>query len=939
MIANAIMFANPTVKVYHSLPPPREDLEEVLAFIFMGSAKPTQEDFERSPMLVRRNQVAKALEWLKLNHADYGDLIISQKDLEAYPLSGVPVEVDFRKVPDGTDPTDKDPLEMSKHETDIEQGTTDGPCPFVVRGLTGPQYMNLSMKSMKAHALRHLETQGKMLGIGHEATPQSMYHNPQAYPQMFPWLFPYGLGGIGQLRHAKIMSEREHKRRLLLYHDKRFQTDLYFPMIAFNHEQMKSNVTGSFLFAKRKDFETVSSRIAQINPNVLTSVAEKMKDGGTFKPVTEDEKACNALLDDIDHVGAFSDGFLTSKKRMRNEIWALIAAKGAPNWFITFSPTDNRHPLCLYFADQDIKFSPTLRESKERDQLILTNPVAAARFFHTLVSLVIKHVLGFESELGTGLYGDPSAYYGTVEQQGRLTLHLHLMLWIKNSLSPQEIRDRLTSKDGAFQKALIDYLESAFKGEFATGSMEQVKAEVNAKVASNPSGHPEGYLDPTMTLPSPPPTQICSHTDSADPDCPHCRNLSTWMRHLREETDDILLRSNVHSCRVQRKLNDNDIKASTKGGDLTMQSLAKGCLDKDGVCASRFPRDIVTETTIDEDDGHILMKKLEEWVNTFTPDLSYLLRCNTDVTSLLSGTSIKAIVAYVTDYITKVSLKSHQIFSAAYDMYERNAEALFEGDVHDGARKMLLKICNNLSAKMELGSPMASMYLLGNPDHYTSHKFVPFFWRRYVARVKADWPEPTEPHSKSTSEVDSIEDEPVLLSIKDGELQGKSAVDDYAMRPNIYTNVSLYDWVQYSVKRKIPRKRSAKAEEAIIDDDLHSDIDGEYADDPSADETEEVGNGIYSRFQSAHPQHKSHEVKCILQSDTGSIPNFLGGSLPRKTQGDHEYYCMTMLCLFKPWRTGKDLKSGTQLWSDAFYAEQFSPFFMAVMKNMNLRYE
>ncbi|KAM6493797.1 hypothetical protein JOM56_010158 [Amanita muscaria] len=33
---------------------------------------------------------------------------------------------------------------------------------------------------------------------------------------------------------------------------------------------------------------------------------------------------------------------------------------------------------------------------------------------------------------------------------------------------------------------------------------------------------------------------------------------------------------------------------------------------------------------------------------------------------------------------------------------------------------------------MEMGSPMASLYLLGNPDHYTGHQFVNVFWKNYV---------------------------------------------------------------------------------------------------------------------------------------------------------------------------------------------------------------
>ena len=30
---------------------------------------------------------------------------------------------------------------------------------------------------------------------------------------------------------------------------------------------------------------------------------------------------------------------------------------------------------------------------------------------------------------------------------------------------------------------------------------------------------------------------------------------------------------------------------------------------------------------------------------------------------------------------------------------------------------------------------MASMYLLENPDHYTSHQFIPFWWKLYVNEI------------------------------------------------------------------------------------------------------------------------------------------------------------------------------------------------------------
>jgi hypothetical protein len=158
----------------------------------------------------------------------------------------------------------------------------------------------------------------------------------------------------------------------------------------------------------------------------------------------------------------------------------------------------------------------------------------------------------------------------------------------------------------------------------------------------------------------------------------------------------------------------------------TVKQGPKGCLDRNGICRARFPREVHERTTVDETDGHVSVKKLEAYMNTFTPCLTYLMCCNTDVTSLSSSTSIKAIVSYISDYITKPTLKTHQIFSSMYDVFERNKLQL-GNDVKtesDASRRLILKIVNSLNAKMEIGSPMASMYLLGNPDHYTSHQFI-----------------------------------------------------------------------------------------------------------------------------------------------------------------------------------------------------------------------
>jgi hypothetical protein len=74
---------------------------------------------------------------------------------------------------------------------------------------------------------------------------------------------------------------------------------------------------------------------------------------------------------------------------------------------------------------------------------------------------------------------------------------------------------------------------------------------------------------------------------------------------------------------------------------------------------------------------------------------------------------------------------------------------------------------------------------------------------------------------------------------------------------------------------------------------------------------------IFFEFMDGHPLYRTHHVNCLPESEE-YVPNFVGGMLPRSDQGDREYYCSTMLTLFKPWRHGKDLRTNDESWDDAF---------------------
>ncbi|KAJ7111113.1 hypothetical protein C8R44DRAFT_633493, partial [Mycena epipterygia] len=263
----------------------------------------------------------------------------------------------------------------------------------------------------------------------------------------------------------------------------------------------------------------------------------------------------------------------------------------------------------------------------------------------------IKHVLGVGTD-HPGLYGETDAYYGTVEQQGRLTLHMHMLLWIKNALSPQEIRDKILLPDSAFQKDMIAYLESCHVGEFLSGTMADIKAKVPYQNKERRGIHD----DPTQTLPVAPPP-LC--TDCMGALCENCKDIRNWWVSYESTVDDLVLRSNVHSCR--KPVAGTDLSKPINPGS-RMKTEVRGCLRRDGTCSARFPREVFIKSEVDPEDGAINVKKLEPMINCVTPDLTYCLRCNTDVTSLLSGTSIKAVVAYISDYVTKATLKLYHIF-------------------------------------------------------------------------------------------------------------------------------------------------------------------------------------------------------------------------------------------------------------------------------------
>ncbi|KAF8809762.1 hypothetical protein BYT27DRAFT_7093748 [Phlegmacium glaucopus] len=503
-----------------------------------------------------------------------------------------------------------------------------------------------------------------------------------------------------------------------------------------------------------------------------------------------------------------------------------------------------------------------------------------------------------------------------------------MLLWIRGSLSPDEIRSRILKPDSEFRYKLVEYLESSHAGDFMSGDKESVMAAVET-VSQN-----KDYKNPTETLPEPPPP---SCPNSPCKDCVQCTSLSGWWSKFKFTVDDLLLKSNIHKCSSNRN----------KDGSQNKGRPYKGCLDNIwGKCRARFPRAVFSKTEIDDETGNISIKKKESWLNTFTYVVTYLFRCNTDITSLRSGTAIKGVLLYVSNYVTKPALKTHVIFDTVRSMFQRHTE-MIGGDEsrNDKARKLMTKIVNSLSAKMEMGSPMACMYLLGNPDHYTNQLFSPFYWQMFVNEARRPWDcKLLDPRSSKSVSINAGNEETgtqlsdkVTILKRNGRVVGLSPVHDYIFRPAELENLSLYDWIsRYQREKKALRK--SKVVHLEDDSDVGVDSDDGFIDLQEQQKSKRYKNSKTTllTFLGDHPLAETHGARKLKKVH---IPNFVGQTLPRCDQGDRDYYCSVMLTFFKPWRTGLDLKDGDHSWDEIFQSYTFLPRHNELMKNMNIRYE
>jgi hypothetical protein len=250
----------------------------------------------------------------------------------------------------------------------------------------------------------------------------------------------------------------QHK---LNYYDGRFQTDPSFIYAAFTIAQTKERLVMTHLlykkvFSNRSTVETNSVTSAELKES-LTSLA---KNKTLYNQGPASDKTLK-VVKNASIVGAKITGSVFERSACRPELLGLVTDKGLPNVFITLNPSDLENPIVSFWNgivtggtdEPAMKFNlDTLvgdfPKKPERAKIVGNNPVLPAIFFDTVMNAFLTSFLGYEintetpptslkkgkllnETIFTGIDSRGlKAFYGTVECQGRGSLHLHLLTWL-----------------------------------------------------------------------------------------------------------------------------------------------------------------------------------------------------------------------------------------------------------------------------------------------------------------------------------------------------------------------------------------------------------------------------------------------------------------------------------------------------------------------------
>ena len=931
---HVIIFPQHPETVSNLMPAALSDIIAPICVIFCGSTKPSLQWLKEKarPLVVRREAVLKALQWLRTHNLLYRDVVIDavrlsalpEEDVLNYNVEHVPLSIASRTLVSRYDATE------FATTSDVSPPDSDEQVQFESVIITDIE-AHAPSHQLKAAALRHAKQGGSFIKVPHDPDPVNEFFNPSMFPMLYPTLFPYGIGGFEDRRRVVPIGLDNHIKHMLTLADKRFQQHYSFMFVAFNILQRRKLLLHTSLRVGRNNFDSWAKRFACVSTEAINSLVSRASNGDQLTPTTDDERLAFGLMKEVKAISSHVPGSPESRLTMRNEIRANVLSLGVPSFFLTVNPADVYSPIVKFLAGNDIDVDNLLPDQVptywEQAGVVACNPCIAAEFFDTYINAFISAILRYDPKQRStqpGILGVTKAYYGCVEAQGRGSLHCHMVVWVHGGLTSDEIRDRALA-DHRWRDRLIEFLDDTI--------CNVIPADPDPLMSLQSSQyHPCAVRGVNVII------------DSTSED-----TLKGRLKDLR----NVVLQSQCHS-------HTGTCYKNHRSGD---KKQCRFNLDENNTQPKTF---------FNEELGSFVMCHLNGMVNNYCPTISEPTRCNTDLKFMTSGDAVKSVLHYITDYITKTGNKSHVSFGALEVALKKLGDYdPTDTDTELRAKRMLQKCVYAILSHQELSSQQVAAYLKGYGDHYSSHRYRNLYWTAFERSVNADDPSPecydqqgssaaednevasTSEDTDDDNESDVLsgdaviseqmgpilgnedEDEDITIAANNNGtvVQCSSQVHDYQFRAPALAHLSVWNFI--SCVDKVANRVSQQY--------IYNYITGDEEDDELNDGDEDMDNvgghkylnqdgqpfnsqgmqrGRTLQTFQLDPKHMQSSKKAQrVRSDpsTHYIPVPIGPALPRRDVGPlYARYCRLMLILFKPWRMASDLRDAGETWAEAF---------------------
>jgi hypothetical protein len=525
-------------------------------------------------------------------------------------------------------------------------------------------------------------------GVRTDGGPEDPHHTMGCYP----WLWPYALGGIETRRRVGV-TYNTHVQTCLQYPDRRFRLDPSFMFQAFSVLQKRQVCSSACLQVSKKSFLQHQQAFRSLTAHDLNVAS-----GEESRKVPFSNPVVKALRSQLSSVRAKVMGTDESRIKIRSQIRGMSMIKGPPSLWITVNLSDTGDPIAQVLAGEDINldlFTNTVGPDSARRSLnIAADPFAAAKFFHFVIGAMLEELFGIKGyskqthdvRRTDGIFGKVASYIGTVEAQGRSTLHLHIVVWLCGA--PTHVQMGQALRSAGF------------------------RAKVTAYIAANIHADLDG-ADQAGILNMPRHTGL-SYSRPVDPRQPD------YTRRTKLSELNLAKSMQHHICNKDTCLN-------SKRGRLQ--------------CKRRAPFDLSSRDYIDRN-GEWGPKRTYAYINSWCPPIMQCIRANQDIKLITSGSETIDILFYILLYVAKRQANSSNASALLGKKlaFHRRRER-YNSDISRLNKRLLERCANTLTREQEFSGPEVVSYLMGWGDRFISHKFVTIYWSSVVAAIKRAFPQ------------------------------------------------------------------------------------------------------------------------------------------------------------------------------------------------------